>query len=262
MDRITRLKSWHKLVVDRLTGQPVIFHHVPKCGGTSVARALRMRYLLSQATVHPLHSHAVVQDFYQFKKADEAFRQARIFRQQMLLYHLYEDVRCVAAHVPFLDIAHLKFGDKYKFITILRDPIERFISHYYHSFERNDYSRIELSLDQYIDSAEAKQLGATYSVYLGGLNLMDFTADSAVETACTNLEKFDCIGFVEDMPTLEKHLNKLLGVRLSIGHENRGKLGGFSYRETLPPDLIAKVEKICAPDIKIYDYAQKLAGFK
>ena len=31
----------------------IVFHHAPRCGGTSVGRAIRKRFLLSQATVLP-----------------------------------------------------------------------------------------------------------------------------------------------------------------------------------------------------------------
>ena len=37
----------------RLHPNRIVFHHVPKCGGTSVGRAIRKRFLLSQATVLP-----------------------------------------------------------------------------------------------------------------------------------------------------------------------------------------------------------------
>ena len=39
-----------------LSGNRIVFHHVPKCGGTSVGRALRLSYFLSQGTVTPIES--------------------------------------------------------------------------------------------------------------------------------------------------------------------------------------------------------------
>ena len=53
MGILDRAKSLRAEAVERLLPQKFVFHHVPKCGGTSVGRALRKRYLLSQATVTP-----------------------------------------------------------------------------------------------------------------------------------------------------------------------------------------------------------------
>ena len=48
----------------------------------------------------------------------------------MLLYMLYSDVRCVAAHIPFSDASFDRFAGSYAFVTLLRHPVDRFISNY------------------------------------------------------------------------------------------------------------------------------------
>ncbi len=259
MDRVTLLKSLRERAVEKTTGQRLVFHHIPKCGGTSVARALRMRYLLSQATVHPLHTFAVAEDLHGSQPSAGTLAAMYEFRQELLLYLLHEDVRCVAGHVPFSRAAFETFRSRYRFITILRDPVERFVSHYFHSYRRDDYSRITLPLEAFVETDDAKRLGATYVAYLSGLPWeTDFTSPEATAVACGNLGSFDCIGFVDDMPGFAERLEAVLGVRPRIGHENRGKAAAANYREGLPPDLAGRIEEVCAPDLGVYRRATEI----
>jgi hypothetical protein len=256
MDKVTLLKSLRERAMYLTPRQRLVFHHIPKCGGTSVARALRMRYLFSQATVHPLHTFAVAEDLHKSESLATTLAGMYELRQQLLLYLLHEDVHCIAGHVPFSEVAFEKFQPKYRFITILRDPVERFVSHYFHSYERDDYSRIELSLEAFVETDDARRLGSTYVAYLSGLPWGgDFTSDEAISAACTNVGKFDCVGFVDDMAGFAKRLRGVLGVSPRIGHENRGKAAGASYRERLAPDLIGQIEELCAPDLRVYELA-------
>jgi hypothetical protein len=81
MGRIDRLKALQPRVLDRLTPQRVVFHHVPKCGGTSVGRALRKRYLLSQATVTPEASFRAFEAFTGRSDADRDGRRGHAHEQ-------------------------------------------------------------------------------------------------------------------------------------------------------------------------------------
>jgi hypothetical protein len=84
---------------------PVVFHHVPKCGGTSVGRAIRKRFLLSQATVLPDPTYNV--EALLDSAADHGALMVRAdeLRERMFLYHLATGVDCVSAHVRFSEPA-------------------------------------------------------------------------------------------------------------------------------------------------------------
>jgi hypothetical protein len=259
MDRVKILKSVRGRAIEASAGERVVFHHIPKCGGTSVALALRMRYVLSQTTVHSGRTYAVAAELDRTGSAEETLAAMYRLREEMLLYFLHEDVRCVSSHVPFSTVAHEEFGDRYRFITILRDPVERFVSHYFHSFERDDYSRIELPLERYVETPEAKRLGATCVSYLSGLPWeVDPAGEEAVAAARANLGRFDCIGITPDMDDFAARLHEVIGVKLRIGHANRGSESGGSYRERLAPELIERIAALCAPDLSLYEYASRL----
>lgn len=233
--------------------QRVVFHHVPKCGGTSVGRALRKRFLTSQATVVPESSFRAFQSFTGRTDRDQLLVDVLDLREQMLLYLLHEDIRCISLHVRFSSAAFREFRDRYKFVTILRDPVERFVSHYHWSHGKpGAHGRIEESFEAFLDTPRARRLGASYVEYFAGLpKEADLTTPAAIAAAIENLGRMDVVGRLDDLPAFEAKLRDALGVRLRVGHENKAR-GPRSAART-PPDLAERLRVLCAPDIAVWE---------
>lgn len=259
-------RRWHGRLTDRLAKQRVVFHHVPKCGGTSVGRALRLRYLISQDTVLPEESFKALALAKPELDHAALWQDVRNLREQMFHYLLYRDVRCVSAHVRFSNQAFESFSDQYKFVTILRDPVERYLSHYYYS--HNAYKKggaeashgvISTSLEEFVASPRGRENGAMYAEYFSGLGAdADYTSDEAVERAKANLDRMDLVGFLDHVDDFAQGLSSLLNVRLRVGHEN--KAAARASRSELPPELLNKITEICTPDQAIYDHVRNKAG--
>jgi hypothetical protein len=254
MGYIDRLKITKNRLDDWLMPQRVVFHHVPKCGGTSVGRALRKRYILSQATVLPEESFRAFEAFTGRNDREGMLVDVLDLREQMLLYLLYSGVRCISLHVRFSHIAHQRFRDQYKFITVLREPVSRFISHYIWSHAKPAaHGRIEEDFDCFLETERARRLGAIYVEFFSGLPKdADMAAPESVAAAIANLAKFDVIGRLDDLPSVQDELQKELGLNIKIGHENKMHQSRSQAAIGTTPDLRAKVERLCAPDIEVW----------
>ncbi|MEY1556947.1 sulfotransferase family 2 domain-containing protein [Yoonia sp. R2331] len=254
MGIVDTAKRQLKALQDRTIPQRVVFHHVPKCGGTSAGRALRKRYLLSQATVKPEESFRAFEMFTGRTDREAMLVDVLDLREQMMLYLMAEDVRCVSLHVRFSKTAHDHFADRYKFVTLLREPVARFISHYNWSYQRDGaFGRIDEPLEAFLDTPRARQMGATYGEYFSAQPVgSDFASDASVAAAVANLKKMDVVGRLDDLPGFEAQLRGALGVRIKLGHENRKGAARPAHDTTITPELRARIATLCAPDISIW----------
>jgi hypothetical protein len=260
MQLINLARSFHASVVDRWLPQRVVYHHVPKCGGTSVSRALRKRYLLSQATILTIPANGAIKRLMPDASNAEQWNQTLKFREAMLLYLMHCDTRCIAAHVAFSSTAFEAFKSRYAFVTVLREPVSRYISHFYHSLNRDDHSAICESLDTFAGSPRGQSFGARYVEYFRGSPSIDnLRTRASIDAAKENLRQFSAVGFMDQMPSFERQLRATLSVKVAIGHENKGRTAKGSS-SSVPPDLRKRIEMDCAPDIEVYEYARTLFG--
>ena len=249
------IKKIHQRSIDITLPQRFVFHHVPKCGGTSVGRALRKRYLLSQGTVKPDESFWAYESINGNYKKDQMLIDVAAFREQLFLYLLYDDVRGIALHVPFSDIAYENFSHKYKFITVLREPVSRFISHYFWSYMRaNDHARIEEELDQFLETPRARRMGASYVEYYSGQpTAPDLSEPYLIEKSISNLQnRFALVGSLDDLTDFRHQLKKQIGVSVRFGRENNSKRIQQEVTGTVMSTLRERLNEVCAPDIAVW----------
>lgn len=240
---------------DRLLPQRFVFHHVPKCGGTSVGRALRRRYLLSQATVTPESSFRAFEAFTGREDREQMLIDVLDLREQMLLYLMYEDVRGISLHVRFSEAAFQRFRDRYKFVTILRDPVARFVSHYNWSHDKpGAHARIDEGFEAFLETGRAARLGASYVEYFCGLpKEADLRSDAAIGQAIENLGRFSVVGDLAELDGFTAGLKRELGVRVRVGHENKAaKSRAAVSLASLPPETLARVRALCEPDLRVW----------
>ena len=259
MGLIERARWMHGAALDRVCPQRIVFHHVPKCGGTSVGRALRKRYLLSQGTVTPEESFRAFADATARTDREAMLVDVLDLREAMLLYLMHHDVRGIAAHVRFSDAAHSRFADRYAFVTLLRDPVSRFLSHYDWSHNRpGAHAHIPEDFDAFLETPRAARMGAIYAEYFSGLpKEADMRSGAAVARAVANLGRFDVVGRLDDLPGFGALLQDRLGLRLRIGHENRTPKPAVTRRDALSADQRRKVEALCAPDTAVWEGAMR-----
>lgn len=249
----SRLKGMIQGVADRVYRRGLVFHHVPKCGGTSVGVAIRRHYLLSQAGIVPGASFRAAQRMSDSDDPMEILRHAKNLREQMLLYELYTGVWCVSAHVRFSETAYREFAATHGFVTILREPVARYLSHYHYSVGRDAHVSIDIPIEEFIDTEQGRSHGAIYCDYFASLDSQaDFATGTAVERAVENLGKFSVVGFLDDLDAFAAGIRREFGFRPRIGHRNRNVATDPAASQTLSPTLRRRIEEICAPDLEVF----------
>jgi hypothetical protein len=241
---------------------PCAFMHVPKCGGTSLSEALY--------SLVPLNRKIGILDAPSSRRAlsiyfddvndlrpyhDEANNADRVaaFREQLLLMHMAHECDLIHGHFLFSDKAYRHFGDRYKFVTILRDPIERTISNYRMAAGAGMFVG---SFDDFLVSAMGRRMAMHNLRYFSGLaNVGEGEEPAALQAAETNMRRFSVIGFIEDQNVFLDKFQAIFGRRPKIGHVNKAgskELSlGASQRQAL--------EKLCGPDIELLELARKIA---
>lgn len=244
-----------------IMGERVVFHHVPKCAGTSVSRSLRLRYFLSEESIAAPGTAAVMERQHgplDFSRLED-FNRIRTFRVELLHYLMWKDIYFIGGHVPFNSKAYDQFQG-YKLITVLRDPVGRFISEYFYNFQREHQSRIELDFESYLDSPLGQRNALKFCEYFcGDTKLVIDEPARLVEKAKANLKRFAVIGFTDDMERFETDVRRELGVKVSFGVQNKRTTSDKKVSEIVTPELRKKVEEMCRFDQEIYEHAKQIS---
>jgi hypothetical protein len=168
-DRMSIFQRAHLAVTNATCGNPVVFHHVPKCAGTSIERALRLRYAASYATFDLRSIYSAAEALYPNSSLNALDKLTAEFRSTEFIAYLYQDVKCIAGHIYFSSLAFEKFSNKYKFITVLREPVDFFISFFYQLTKaKKMYWSVGMPLDEFVDTDQARLFGQFYALYFSG----------------------------------------------------------------------------------------------
>lgn len=255
------LKTLQLRVTDLICGNRVVFHHVPKCGGTSVYRALRLSYPTSYHIIDIASIYNAIEALNPTATPDEIVHKTIRFREHQLLMLLHADCRCIAGHVRFSNVAYDKFSPKYTFVTTLRDPVDFFVSMFLFNVSGDQQRwKIDQDVQAFLDTPRAASFGATFASFFSGLpSEVDPASPESIEAAKENLRKFAVVGMTDDMPGFERRLRSLLGVRLRIGHQNKARVERSERVELVDPTVVRKIEQLSAANMEIYEFARGLA---
>ncbi|MEG4586381.1 sulfotransferase family 2 domain-containing protein [Microcoleus sp. MOSTC5] len=231
----------------------IIFTHIPKTAGTSLRHILMQQY--GKNAVFMFYDDPTVTT----KNAEELLNELRSYFQYFpevndQNFNSLVKLRAISGHKPF-GIHNLLPLNNFHYITLLREPIERVISFYYHVFGRTEHSlEYLISCKQSIefDNLQVRMLsGVGWKVPYGHCSC------NMLEQAKHNLLHYYTFGiqdrFPESLETFSRHLG---WSQIQIVAENVGKNKPKSSdigQQTL--HLIAEQNLL---DIELYQFAKQL----
>lgn len=220
------------------TAPVIISLHMPKTAGNSFLNALRQRFhetlLLDYGDMNALQAY--------FAGAPSGELAIPVPMEQL------RGIACTHGHFLAPKYGAFAAQPDHRFVTWLRDPVQRLCSHYF--FWRRTYDPAtsgplfrkvveeDWSLERFCLCAEYRNI---YTKYLCGFPR----------------ERFDFIGIMEHYDADLAYLgNTLLGMPVASDHanRNRGQTGGY----TIDSGLRAEIEAVHAADYALYRFARDL----
>jgi hypothetical protein len=247
---------------DRLLGlhKPgIIFIHIPKTGGSSISASLRKHYRLSKFNIKSEITSLATQRKFGISEMDPDFDETlQQFRHSLIFHEAEKGTRFITGH--FWVDEHLPALKPlgYKIVTCLRDPVDRWFSHYLYSrYKDGSYGRIEKDIDEFLSTRSAESFGTIYVRYLGGTrDDKDYTSSSAVQQAIANLDMFDIVGFLHKIDDFRKKIEVETGFTLRAKHRRQSPADpALTKRIKGSSEIRREVERLCEPDRKIYEQA-------
>ncbi len=234
--------------LDKHTNQEhvLIFLHIPKAGGSTLHRIIEKQY--EPSTIFTIPS---------FYSSKEEFRQAAEFQ--------LKEIKVLKGHM-FFGLPDV-LPNPSTYITLLRDPVERIISHYYYVLRTpihylyKDVKSKNMSLKEYVCSGLSGELDNGQTRLIAGFNFSD-TAQPAsqemLEVAKQNLKShFAVVGIAEEFNKTLIILKKGFGWKMPFYvKENTTK--NRLMKERIPKETLDVIKKHNELDIELYRYAKDI----
>lgn len=224
----------------------IVFYHLPKSAGTTLNRILRHNYRPDEMVESGPDTQGFIAEL-------EALSPERLAA-----------IRFLQGHFPFG--VHERLPQRARCFTILRDPVDRVLSQYYHVrrdpdyflhdlIHNNDYSLPELldsGIPLMMNDGQVRLLSGVYT----GANMGEVTEGMLV-TAIANLRSCEVVGLTEQFDLSLVLLQRAFGWRyicyepVNVGH-NRPPATEISA------ETIEAVRHYNRMDTLLYEEAQRL----
>jgi hypothetical protein len=228
------------------TNDVAVFYHMPKSGGVTLNSVLRRNYAPQEMVECGPDTHAFVAEM-------------KTWPEERLAA-----IRLLQGHFPFG--LHRMLPRPARCFTLLRDPVERVISYYYHARREPAHYLYNLihdnnwSLEALLDSGLALMMNDGQVRLLSGVwgdAPFDAIDDAILATAVENLRTCAVVGVTEQFDLALLLLQRTFGwrdihyTRANVGH-NRPPSAAHS------PAMLAAVRRYNRRDLALYEEARRL----
>jgi len=219
----------------------IVFVHTPKCGGTTLYHLLKANFRESE--IYPLGKLRGKYSGQSKTKED---------MEEAIQTHPNVDHELIWGHFPiwFLKRKDTQYDKAYIF-TVLRDPVERVLSHdrYRYRVDRDEGRKAKFNPLTINPNFTCKML-------CSDITLDD---DEMLRDCIQNLERMDFIIFMDDYENGVRRLFKDLGLRLPkrIPRREVSNTPELSSLQKISDETIEQVKELNSLDVRLYEYANK-----
>ena len=236
----------------------MFYCHVPKCAGVSLSRALRDQLFAASA------ESCFRIDLRAARQAAETFSFGMMEAREFLLaYNLsLKKNRYGSGHVFCRPRLIHRFAGEWSFVTILRNPVDRWISEYvYNKHKQSNWFKCTLDPESYLASRTAVISGRSYLRYFSSIpDNYEGDLNEFIDEAVTNLMRFSVIGTLENLDRWAEFFRERFDCRLSVRHLNASPkpevVSAFRGSES----TMKRVRELCHADLQVYERISKLTA--
>jgi Sulfotransferase family len=221
-----------------------MFLHIPKTAGTTLVRILHRQYAKTG---------------YVWIKAGTSFENAKL----QVVREGEERFRLVHGHVPFG--IHDAITRPVRYFTLVRDPIDRVLSHYYfarsHPAHRlyRDITEKGMTLRDYVMSGMTGELANGQTALLAGQEHDAPTGDlSLLDRARANVTRhFSAVGVTEDFERTIVLFKLALGWRRPLVYESVNVTAGRPDANAIDEETLETIRSLNRLDEVLYHFVRE-----
>jgi len=240
-----------KLASEKLVTEEklLIFLHIPKAAGTTLYGIIEHQF--PHNAIFTIGGVNIQKSINEFKNLPKKERQK---------------IRCLRGHMPFG--LHNYWTQSAIYITLLRHPVARIISHYYYvlrtpgHYLHNKVTSKKMSLSDYVDSGVSPELTNGQTRLISGVEKVDsvngnepVSAD-ILEVAKRNLNHFAAVGLSERFDESLILFKRLLGWKNIFYVEQNVTRSRPSIQE-ISRQTIRIIENHNKLDLELYEFAKQ-----